>query len=133
MHMHCVEKALEVFSYILTVVMDSTGDHGLSHLTYKKSVKQKSLSFWWIGNMGSRKSLKDSVTRYRQIIKYLDMLKVGDLLQCWIIFDRWSFLTIEHIEGATKPGEGEDPLPVLGVEWAEDLCFAVGDVVSLGE
>jgi hypothetical protein len=46
MHMHCVEKAFEIFSHILTVVMDSAGNHGLSHLAYEKSVKQKSLSFW---------------------------------------------------------------------------------------
>ena len=46
---------------------------------------------------------------------------------------RWSFLTIEQVEGATKTGEGKDPLPVLGVEGAEDLSFAVGHVVSLSE
>ena len=43
------------------------------------------------------------------------------------------FLTIEDIKGATKTGDGQDPLLVLGVEGAEDLRFAVGDVVSLSE
>jgi hypothetical protein len=62
------------------------------------------------------------------------MKNVCNIHQCIIISSiRWSFLTIKQIEGSAKRGEGKDPFPELGIERAEDLCFAVGDVVSLSE
>ena len=151
MHMHCVEKAFEVFPYIVTVVMDSSGNHGFSHLSYMKHLVHWSLNFWWIENLTAETPYKDSKARYRQIGGLMNFEMWPKPNECQIIitriwrkwaanfsnvekfYIRWSYLTIVDVKGATKAGEGKDPLPVLGVKGAEDLCFAVGHVVSLRE